>query len=206
MKLERPYVRISSEEGQSYGGSQNWFPGASFRACGCGVIACADTLLYLTGRTELTRGEYMDYVNQLRRYFPLIPYRGIDGLRLAVGMNLCLSREGLPYRARWSASAGLFWERLSSQLMCGLPVIIAIGPNFPIFWGKDTLPLYRRSGDGYVLSTRTKGHFLTVTGLDDGWMRVSSWGRELYISRGDYENYRKKQGSLLTSLLYMTHK
>ncbi|MBO4915522.1 MAG: hypothetical protein J5449_09985 [Oscillospiraceae bacterium] len=207
MKLELAgsYPRVHIGDGTpSFGGSQNWFPGASFRACGCGVIACADTLLFLTGRRELTREEYLNYVNSIRRYFPLIPYRGIDGLRLAIGMNLCLLREGLPYTSRWSAASSLFWDRLAGQLERNIPAIVAIGPNFPIVWGKETLPLYRRTENSCFEATRTRGHFLTVTGLDDEWMRVSSWGQELYISRGDYERYRRENGTLLTSLLYIT--
>ena len=45
---------------------------------------------------------------------------------------------------------------------------------------------------------------LTVTGLDGEWMRVSSWGRELYISRAAYEAYMHARSiPLFTNLLYL---
>jgi len=200
-ELTRPYPQVRMGAEVSYGGSQNWFPGKSFVACGCGVIACADTLLYLTGRDGLTREEYLCYVNLLRVFFPLIPYRGIDGARLALGMNLCLRRAGLPLRALWCVSDARFWERVEAQLSDDLPAVISVGPNFPIVWGKERVTLYRRTEDEFVPAERTKGHFLTATGLDDEWLRVSTWGSERYIRRVELDRYRKTQGAVFTNLL-----
>ena len=202
--LERPWPRVQTADGWSCGGSQNWFPDENFRLCGCGIIACADALLYLTGRAELPQEEYMRYVNFLRKYFPLIPRRGIDGVRLAIGFNACARRSGVDVRAGWSASGARFWERLAAQLADGLPAIVAVGPNFPRVWGGERLPLYRRTEDGgYVEAARTKGHFLTVIGFDDDWMEVSSWGRRLWIERRAYADYMRRQGALFTNLLYL---
>lgn len=206
IELKRPYPRVRTDRGFSCGGSQNWFPNANFRACGCGVVACADTLLYLTGRGELGREEYTRYVNSLRRHFPLIPRHGIDGVRLAMGLNACLHEAGIPARACWRASAPRFWERLERQLADDLPGIIAIGPNFPRFWGTEELPLYRADGDAFTEAARTRAHFLAVTGLDGERMRVSSWGRELYIDRADYDRYRERHGALFTNLLQVEKK
>ena len=204
-ELKRPYPRIHYGETSSCGGDQNWFPDANFRRCGCGVVACADTLLYLRGRTELSREEYIRYVNSLRKYFPLIPYRGIDGVRLAIGMNIAMRREGLPLRALWSASGRRFWDRLAAMLADDLPVILSVGPGFPRVWGVEGLALHRRTGDGgYVGAGRVKAHFLTATGLDDERIRVSSWGQELTIERAAYERYmRVSSTALLTNLLQL---
>ena len=204
-ELKRPYPCVQYGETGSCGGDQNWFADANFRRCGCGVIACADTLLYLRGRTALSREEYIDYVNSLRPYFPLIPYRGIDGMRLAMGMNLCLRREGLALRAGWSASGRLFWERLAAMLADNLPVVLSVGPNFPRVWGAEALALYRRAEDGgYVEAERVKAHFLTATGLDGERIRVSSWGKEFTIERAAYERYmRGSSTALLTNLLQL---
>ncbi|MBQ9459231.1 MAG: hypothetical protein IJU66_04785 [Oscillospiraceae bacterium] len=201
LELKRPWPHVCLEDGASYGGSQNWFSGGSFAAGGCGVIACADTLLYLRGMDGLTRQEYIDYVNSLRRYFPLIPYRGIDGVRLAIGMNLCLRRASLPLRARWSVSGRLFAERLRSLLADDLPVILSVGPNFPAVWGRERVTLYRRTQDGYTAAERTSGHFMTATGLDDEWLRVSTWGGERFIRRGELDRYRRANGAVFTNLL-----
>ena len=202
--LARPYPAVRTGQSLSYGGSQNWFPEESFRACGCGVIACADTLLYLTGRDVLAREDYLRYVAGLRRFFPLIPRRGIDGMRMALGLNLCLSRSGLPIRGRWSVSCEKFSRRLTEMLEDDLPVIMAVGPNFPKVWGTERLPLYRKTAEGaYAVAERTKGHFLTATGVDEEWIRVSSWGQKLYISRKDYDLYKKRYGALFSNLLLL---
>ena len=94
-ELHRPWPRIRTGDRLSCGGNQHWFPSENFRLCGCGVVACADTLLYLAGRDELPREEYVRYVNSMRKYFPLIPRRGIDGVRLAIGLNACLRQRGV---------------------------------------------------------------------------------------------------------------
>ena len=204
-ELKRPYPRIQYGETESYGGDQGWFADENFRRCGCGVVACADTLLYLRGRTALSREECMRYVNSLRKFFPLIPRRGIDGVRLAIGMNACLRREALPLRAGWSASGRRFWDRLAAMLADDLPVILSVGPGFPRVWDTEGLALYRRTEDGrYVGAGRVRAHFLTATGLDGERIRVSSWGRELYIERADYERYmRVNSTALLTNLLQL---
>ena len=205
-ELNRPYPAIRTGASLSCGGSQNWFPDENFRLCGCGVIACADVLLYLTGQTELSREEYFAHVAALRKYFPLIPRRGIDGVRLAVGFNLCARRLGVDVRAGWSASGAKFWARLEAQLQNDLPAIISIGPNFPRVWGDERLPLYRKTEAGYAEAGRTKGHFLTVIALDDEWMEASSWGRQLYLKRRSYADYMRRQGALFTNLLFLEEK
>ncbi len=204
-ELKRAYPRVLTGESASCGGSQSWFTDQNFRDCGCGVVACADTLLYLRGQAELSREEYLRYVNSMRKYFPLIPHRGIDGVRLAIGMNVCLREQGLALRALWSASGKRFWARLSAMLADDLPAILAVGPNFPRVWGRERLPLYHRTEQGgYAAAEYARAHFLTATGLDGEWLRVSSWGRELYIARADYERYmRETSAPLLTNLLYL---
>ena len=204
-ELKRPYPCVRSGEAGSCGGNQNWFADGNFRRCGCGVIACADTLLYLRGQAMLSRKEYIDYVNSLRRYFPLIPRRGIDGVRLAAGMNVCLRRAGLPLRALWSASGRRFWDRLAAILADDLPAILSVGPSFPRIWSAEALPLYRRTEDGcYIGAGNARAHFLTATGLDGERIRVSSWGREFTIGRAAYERYMRENSTvLLTNLLQL---
>ena len=204
-ELKRPYPRIQSGAVSSCGGDQGWFADENFRRCGCGVVACADALLYLRGRTALSREEYMDHVNSLRRFFPLVPRRGIDGVRLAIGMNVCLRRAALPLRAGWSASGRRFWDRLAAMLADNLPAILSIGPGFPRVWDAKGLALYRRTEDGrYVGAGSARAHFLTATGLDGERIRVCSWGQELYIERAAYERYmRENSTALLTNLLQL---
>ncbi len=207
IELKRPYPAVETGGELSCGGSQSWFPDENFRRCGCGVVACADTLLYLTGQDRLTIDEYKRYVDSLRRYFPLIPRRGIDGVRLAMGMNACLKRGGVPAGAGWSLSGGRFWDRLAAMLADDLPAIAAVGPNFPRVWDKERLPLYSDGPEGErVEAERIRSHFLTVLALDDDWMEVSSWGRRLFIARADYDRYMRGHGAAFTNLLYLRRK
>ncbi|MBQ1620210.1 MAG: hypothetical protein II094_04350, partial [Oscillospiraceae bacterium] len=165
----------------------------------------ADVLLYLTGRTELTREEYLEFVRQCKRYFPQLPRMGIDGLRLAWGINRCFARQGLDRRAHWCTAGSQFWPRIEQMLSRDCPAVIAIGPNFPLLWQKNELPLYRRTLEGtYVVDSRVKGHYVTVTALDEQRAEVSSWGRRLYIDRQEFDSYVKKHSIwLLCNILYI---
>jgi len=202
-ELKRPWPTVWTGSAFSCGGSQLWFPDKNFRYCGCGVIACADTLLYLRGAGELSMEEYLRYVNSLRRYFPLIPRLGIDGLRLSMGLNSHLRGSGLRFRAEWCMSGQRFWDRVERMLADDLPVIVSIGPSFPCVWSRERLPLYRKTENGYAEAARTKAHFLTVIALDETWMRVSSWGMEFYIERRAYGEYMRRKGALFTNLLFL---
>lgn len=206
-ELRRPYLRVTGGGAPSCGGSQDWFAEKSLSQCGCGVVACTDTLLYLTGREELTREEYLDYAHCVAQGLALIPGRGVDGVRLAMRLNKLLRREGLPLRASWAFSGARFWTRLEEQLSRDVPVILAAGPNLPLFWKKDALTLFARAADGgYRRDARVTSHFLTATGLDETWVRVSSWGRELYIARAELDRYRGAHGTWFTNMVYIRQK
>ena len=48
---------------------------------------------------------------------------------------------------------------------------------------------------------------MTVTGLDESWAQISSWGRLLYINRTEFDEYTKKHSAgFLCSILYIKHK
>ena len=88
-----------------------------------------------------------------------------------------------------------------------IPVILSVGPNFPVFWRKNRLPFYIRSADGsYRKAAATKGHFVTATGIDAAWVRISSWGREYYINRSEYEKYTKENSLYAFSNLLFLQK
>ena len=205
IELKRPYVRVYREGAPSYGGSQMWLERGRDRAAACGLIACADVLAYLRGETKFDEADYMAYLRRLRRYFPLIPYRGMDGVTLAVGMSRCLRREQPQLRAHWCVSGSRFFSRVEEMLRADIPAVISIGPNMPAFWGRHSVPLYRRDAAGaYREDTRTHAHYVTVTGLDGEWMRISSWGREYYVSRRQYEKYMRTQSfAAVTNLLHI---
>ena len=128
-----------------------------------------------------------------RGFLPRIPGRGINGLMLTGGLELFFLRWRMPYSIHWGARSGSLFENIELMLMRDIPVILAVGPNFPLFWQKNTLSFYCREPDGtLVKSCAARAHYVVVTGMDEDWLRISSWGREYYINRGEYTAYGKK--------------
>ena len=91
---------------------------------------------------------------------------------------------------------------MQAQLEQNLPVIVSVGPNFPLFWQKHRLPLCQKAADGvYICTDFAVSHFFTVIGMDDLWMRVVSWGRLYEISREAYSDFVNKHSCWLFSNL-----
>ena len=106
------------------------------------------------------------------------------------------------------ASYGGSGKEISRLLSQDIPVILSIGGNFPLIWKKDRLPLYKKTGDGvYIKSSSTRAHYVTVTGIEHGWLRISSWGQEWYINWREYRNFaRTKSCPLFSNICYITRK
>ena len=102
-------------------------------------------------------------------------------------------------RASWCVRPGRILPRIEEMLRQDFPVILAIGPNFPRFWGKRKVVLYRKENGEYLPSTDIKAHFVVVTGMMDGYLQISSWGKEYYLSWTEYQRYMKKYSTCLTS-------
>ncbi len=202
-----------------YGGNQALSVSKTMRECGCGAVGVLNLLLYLS-RYHGVRIERLASLTQAdpvpsaefdrcalelsHRYLPLIPHHGINGLLLALGVNRIFHRDDLPYRARWGVSAGRFWSSIETMLRQDLPVILSIGPNFPLFWQQNDLQLYQRRGGSYIPAGKTRAHYVTVSAIDDEWLRVSSWGREYYLSRREYTNYVHAHSMrLVSNILYI---
>ena len=45
----------------------------------------------------------------------------------------------------------------------------------------------------------TKAHYVTVTGSEDRFFRISSWGKLFYIDKGEYFSYIKQHSSSVIS-------
>ena len=201
--LKDKYVSVSYAEGCSYGGNQSRSGSKVIAKCGCGVVAAADVFLYLRGRTSepISAEEYNSYLKSLMPgYFQIIPPVGMNALTLCTGVNLYFRIHSMPYYARWGASRQKFYSVMEGMLENDIPVILAIGENFPLFWQKNRLDLYRRNADfSYTAVSSTLAHFVTVTGMDGMWMRVSSWGKEYYINRNEFFRYVDDHSSRIIS-------
>lgn len=213
--LQHPYPMIRHSNGRlAYGGDQSAAQNKTMRRCGCGVVGGADLLLYLHRwragcRTEvfsdtdgpaIPQEQYGPLIEELRRrYFPILYPFGKDGVTLAMGMNRYFRKYGIRLRARWNAGKRSLWTNMERMLREDIPVILSIGPNFPLFWQKHKLAMYRHTPDGYRPANATNSHFLMVTGMEGKWLRVSSWGQEYYIDRDEYCEYVRKHSCWLFS-------
>ena len=222
--LQNPFISVDYYGRPSFGGDQRCCSGKVLQRCGCGVVAALDMLLYLNrwhsdvhipefanfcAASPLPQPAYEQALDRLRQaYFPLFYPFGMNGLALSLGINLFFKRHALPYKARWSVPKAELWQRIGAMLERDLPVIMAVGPNFPRFWQKKGTNFFRLSPEGrYVPSVSVRAHFVTATGLDAEWVELSSWGSKYYMSRAEFVRYtRECSNSLLCSILYIEHK
>ena len=205
-ELKHNYISVSSKYGLSYGGNQMRSDSSVIVSSGCGLVAALDVLLYLYryhggGRVDEFAAMQLDGVISLNeyeaclrwlnhRYFPLIPRFGMNGIALAAGMNLFLLRHKMPFRTVWGVRESRLWNTIDDMLEQDIPVIMAVGPNFPQFWHKNNASFYSKRADGsYVLAAGTRAHFVIVTGSDDQWLRISSWGKMYYVNKREFSQY-----------------
>ena len=201
------YITVRQENNDYYGGNQNLFPEKKLKGYGCGLIAASDVCMYLMDCPNTFEWDrYYEYVKQIEKYFFYLPFLGMSGISLSIGINLAFSRFKLPYHASWKVMpmGDKTRDRIMSMLSRGFPVIISIGPNFPNVFGKKRLSLYRKNDRGqYRPAGSVSGHYVVVTEFpEEGKMKISSWGQTYYIDWQEYLAYsRKKSISLFTNYL-----
>lgn len=214
--LKNPYISLRRANGApSYGGDQGASEDKAMRRCGCGVVGGTDLLLYLQqwrpgfdvpflreiGYSGLPMGEYQRLADELRRkYFFIVYPFGKDGITLAMGLNRIFRQNRIPLRARWNMRQTSLWAHMERMLADDLPVILSIGPNFPKLWKNHRVNLYTQDQTGILhVAAAANSHFLTVTGMDEQRLYVSSWGGKYVILREEYCEYVKKHSCWLFS-------
>lgn len=221
-KLLSPLPAVENKSVISYGGSQRLSHSSTLKGAGCGLVAACDLLRYLHDYHpgcscelfyELEKGTAVDVRNynrlldNIRCYFPIIPKLGINGVMLCLGINAFFLRYKYPYFAVWGINLKNLWSRIEEMLSKDIPVIIGVGPNFPLIWQKHKTNLYAdRAGEIKKVSA-VKAHFMTVTAIDEKWLTLSSWGRKYYISRDEYKDYiLRHSGSFASNIVYIKSK
>ncbi|MBR0208104.1 MAG: hypothetical protein IJQ43_04335 [Oscillospiraceae bacterium] len=217
--IQNNYITVGYGLKRSYGGNQMASASSTMREVGCGVIAALDLLLYLCRFHSdsaceffaeaaedgcIDEKEYDELAQRLsKRFFPMIPKLGINGLMLAAGLNRFFRHYRLPYRAGWGFGSGKLFAEIEDMLARDIPVILSVGPNFPLFWQKHELSFYASRADGsFYRACGIKAHYVTVTGIDAQRLQISSWGRAYYIDRGEYMDYiRRRSGSIVSNIV-----
>lgn len=200
----------------SYGGSQNMYATEKERTCGCGIAGAVDIVLYIESvhskaaamqdKIKYSKSVFLAKSEEIRKLIPIIPGRGVNSFLLAMGMNKYFRRHKMKYHAHWKWTSIKKWEIIERMLKDDIPVIIAIGNNFPAIWGRHELNLYVK--DESKFSDEQKvfrkqgsvcGHFVVATAIEGNCLTVSSWGRKYYINIDEYNQYVKKHSTHLYS-------
>ncbi len=203
--LTRDLFTVEDGRNLFYGGSQNMYATPKERSNGCGIAGAADIIMYFdavssTGKT-FTKDEFLSLSNALRKHIPIIPGRGVNAFLLARGLNKYFKKNGLHYRSRWKWTWIKKWETVERMLNDDIPVILAIGNNFPWVWGKKQLNLYSKdeketdpvTGEPvYKKAFEVCGHFVVITAIEGNCLSVSSWGKKYYINIDEYNRYVRK--------------
>lgn len=203
--LSDAFPQVQRGGSLSYGGSQLWAYGPVPRKCGCGPVAALDLALTLSreegvsnafteaaGENPIPLSAYNALLERvIRRYVPILPPLGTNGVALALGLDRLFRDLLLPFRCSWGFSGEKTLERVRRMLDEEIPVILGIGQNLPRIWEKEKLPLYiKNRAGGYSPAGAVSAHFVSVTGIDGDWLKISSWGRVYFISFAEFERYR----------------
>ena len=199
--LKHPYLQVEFKNGCSFGGNQGWLPYQFLKKSACGVIGAADVVLHLKGRHRMTETEYIDFAKRLWKwYLPVFPGVGMNSMTLMIGMNRYFRKEKMPYCASWNISGKRLLSKIDAMLAKDFPVIFSVGPNFPRFWGRQTVTLYKKTAQGsYLSASKVRAHYMIITGRDGMWLQVSSWGKEYYLNFTEYQEYVRKHSCFLVS-------
>ncbi len=223
IELKNSFITIDAGGRKLYGGDQGSLGSKAMTRCGCGLIAALNMLLYLhinyceyrtdffgdKSDPELSMEEFVRFSFLLRKKFiPLFYPFGLNGLTLSWCINRYFRKYRLSLRCRWAVRKKRRFEAAEEMLFTDIPVILSIGPNFPFLPGRKELALYRDLGTSHLVrSASVNAHYVTITAMNKKQLRVSSWGKEYYINREEFESYsHKRSWSFLSNIVYVREK
>ncbi len=191
----------------------------------------------LESGSAISKKEYENYILQMeKKFFHILPKLGISGVLLALNFNIYFflnrknirKKTGYSFLARWGVLPGNILIRIKEMLSEDIPVIISIGPGFfhsnkLNFYNKiekmpdDNKPGKASDAKTYLFKpvTKTKDHYVTVTGVEeyptvDGskiMLEISSWGKKYYVNFAEYLEYVKKNDNFyFSNILYIRKK
>jgi len=200
MKLKHPF--FENEDEKYFGISQTWSLDNRIRKWGCGASAAVMVIAYLgfyhdhdidvdLSKNLQTKNELADILDSIgASSIPIIPHIGINGIILSLSLNTFFIKNRMPYRASWVSG----WDRIikctGEMLKNDIPVILSVGPDFPLFFKKHPIGLYQPS-DMKKPARTVSGHYMVAVEMSDKFIRVSSWGKEYYISIEEWRKHHK---------------
>lgn len=182
---------------------------------------------------NLLREKYLEFVSQVnKQYVYVFPKVGIPNIELVIALNRYFFDHQMEYKARlgYLTDEKKLLQKMIMMLQRDLPIILLIGMPMPqllyhTVWSKKNIgiPFYTQIKEKDIISYKVatsslvKGHFVVVTGIlidkeatDKKYkvmLRISSWGKEYYMSYYEYCQFEMKYGvSLQGSIIHISFK
>lgn len=190
--LIKPLTTPPSIEG-SFGGSQMWAPTPLMQRNSCGIIAGLDAVLRYEGISELTMNEYLKRLEEAARFIrpANLPGKhdkpvkifgrefsgsfGVSTRRFKSGIKRLADSRGI--RIRPKGFIFKYEDRARHYLGMGVPLVALIAAPF------NNVKLINGNGVPFNVGN----HWVTVTGIDDRNLEVSSWGGRYHIALEDLD-------------------
>ena len=196
--LKRDYIKIMDDRKHdvSTGGNQLWFQkdiNANIAKQGCGLISAVDLCLYKNNVDLIEAPGYIKELNSFLRCNRLAKLCMNIGLGILPSqLSRYINRNLAMFTATWNGMNGHndMLEKMQRMLQQDIPVIWGLyrfGKRLPMY-------TYNNVNRTYDLATMVNSHYvnaISVVRPKDGrtMIKVSSWGRILYIDYNEYLNY-----------------
>lgn len=203
-------VYVKKDGKKYYGGAQAWFAKERLIRSGCGVIATTNLVEALQKKYLCEYEDFMAVAEEIeRKYIPVLPILGVNGWTMTLGIKRYLRKKNLPYKARWGCLPKNIWKKSEEMLRAGIPVVMSIGPVFPMVrgLGKNTPMLELYTSKDKAPAAKTNAHYVMIFDMDEEWLTISSWGKRFFVKKVDYMSYAKRYSNFLYSnILCISHK
>lgn len=230
MNIIENHLQIKSGDNISIGGDQEWLRTLGYSDIadfGCGVVAacnfiiCYKRLKYKN--TDITKDSFIEFVIFIYKSYiniPDIPFiEGLTGFGLTRGMNRYFKDNNILLKVKWGRSYNVL-PKIEDTLRLGLPVILAVGPE--IRWAvllqklKSLFKIKQKMVDkkGLIITDILTGerklisaHYVTVYGIEENVLFISSWGRRYKLLYNEFVQYQKRSllGFLLSNIVELRY-
>lgn len=233
------YVRVRNDNRISFGGNQGWFSKTESRHSallargGCGLVACADFILYHAARKNLqwpdlpasflqdpahavTKEDYLAFLRRLNRFrYPILPFFGSFNWQVPLCLNLFFRQHHSDVRVHmlFKNSRKKRKEVIEQSIENGYPCILLVGTRFLRTKKTPGVTFYTLQEDGTMTPAYkdVTAHYVSITGLHfpadasaPMFLEISSWGSRFYIDSEELDHYiRRCSNPLFSSLFYM---
>lgn len=204
------FIEVKDEQNTYYGGDQEWFGFTVGMLGGCGTVAAANIVAYMTG-DKMDKTEYVLLMNDMYHYvkphkIPFLPknrkpWRGFGwtigvwpSIHLIWGMQRYAKTHRMklrPVRISCKRTKEELVEYIREGLAKDCPIAMLIGWNYHL----DRKEVCRPDGSGWN-QTNMSNHWVTITQMrtEPGGkvrLKVSTWGGWTYLDLEEWLAWRR---------------